>query len=213
MTRGTDTQPARFPTPARPAAHPSPAPPLSYRYDRILRERQGFPVASSRSDSFVCTGIARANRRCWPYFSQVRDVRRTTPLPRPPLRTLANADHRPSSSAIWTVDTPSPATPYSKLISAALRRHRGGSSHLAAGLYRTLHAVRTGRPGPPPGSSATAITAGDLVRSRDSRRRHRRPDTANASTRCSPIRKTPGTTAFPAARPRTATPTITGIEP
>ena len=68
MTRGTDVNLAFvFTTPARPAdPQPGtrPAPELD-RYDRIRRERQGFPPLQPRARSRR-GGVSASRSPCWP---------------------------------------------------------------------------------------------------------------------------------------------------
>jgi len=142
MTRGTDTNLAYvFTTPARPAdPQPGtrPAPEL-VRYDRIRRERQGFPALQPASDpggpesrepvAVLADVLSRDGAEL--SASAIRQ------------RNLAHADHLAVLHAIWTAETRAARHDrYRDLIAAALPPGRRGElSHRALSLYRTLHAA------------------------------------------------------------------------
>ena len=142
MTRGTDANLAFvFTTPARPAdPQPGtrPAPELD-RYDRIRRERQGFPASQPASSpggakprepiAVLADVLSRDGAEL-----SATETRR---------RNLANADHLAVLHAIWTAETRAARHDrYRELVTAALPPgHRGELSHQARWLYRTLHAA------------------------------------------------------------------------
>ena len=167
MTRGTDTNLAYvFTTPPRPAdPQPGtrPAPELD-RYDRIRRERQGFPALQPAQD------LGGVNQR--DPIAVLADVlsRDGAELSATEIRrrNLANADHLAVLHAIWTAETRGARDDrYRELVAAALPPgHRGELSHRARWLYRTLHAAELA------GLDLadvirTAITTRDLAGSRD----------------------------------------------
>ena len=143
MTRGTDanlafviTTPAR---PADPQAGTRPAPELD-RYERLRRERAGYPAPSSlgmppgqageREPVAVLAGILSRDG-AEPSASAIRQ------------RNLADADHLAALHAIWTAETTATRHDrYRELVTAALPPgHRQPLSHQARWLFRTLHAA------------------------------------------------------------------------
>ena len=167
MTRGTDTNLAYvFTTPARPTdprPGTQPAPELD-RYERIRRERQGFP-ASERAPSpggpeprEPVAVLADVLSRDGAELSATETRRRN----------LANADHLAVLHAIWTTETRAARHDrYRQLVAAALPPgYRSELSHRARWLYRTLHAAELAGLDPAE-VIRTAITARDLAGSRD----------------------------------------------
>ena len=167
MTRGTDTNLAFvFITPPRPA-DPQPgtrAAPELDRYERIRRERQGFPAAppapapggpESRKPIAVLADVLSRDG----VELSATETRR---------RNLANADHLAVLHALWTAETRDTRHDhYRQLVTAALPPgHRGELSHRARWLYRTLHAAELAGLDPAD-VIRTAITARDLAGSRD----------------------------------------------
>ncbi len=143
MTRGTDANLAFvFTTPARPAdPQPGtrPAPELD-RYERLRRERAGYPAppsvsmppgqAGEREPIVVLAGILSRDG-AEPSASAIRQ------------RNLAGADHLAALHAIWTAETQvARHARYRELVTAALPSgHRQPLSHQARWLFRTLHAA------------------------------------------------------------------------
>ena len=143
MTRGTDANLAFvFTTPARPAdPQPGtrPAPELD-RYERLRRERAGYPAppsvsmqpgqAGEREPIVVLAGILGRDG-AEPSASAIRQ------------RNLAGADHLAALHAIWTAETQvARHARYRELVTAALPSgHRQRLSHQARWLFRTLHAA------------------------------------------------------------------------
>ena len=143
MTRGTDANLAFvFTTPARPA-NPSPgarvAPELD-RYERIRRERAGYPPASP-----VGAQPGRADER--EPVAVLADVlgRDGAELSASAIRqcNLANSDHLAILHTIWTAETQAARHDrYRDLVIAALPPgRRQPLSHRARWLFRTLHAA------------------------------------------------------------------------
>jgi conjugative relaxase-like TrwC/TraI family protein len=164
MTRGTDTNLAIvFTTPARPAdPQPGtrPAPELS-RYDRLRRERAGYPAppppgqaARLKPVAVLADVLSRDGAEQSATATRQRD--------------LANADHLAVLHAIWTAETQAARHDrYRGLVTAALPpRHRQPLSHRARSLYRTLHAAELAGLDPA-GVLRAAIAARDLAGSRD----------------------------------------------
>ena len=167
MTRGTDVNLAFvFTAPAR-AADPQPgsrpAPELD-RYDRIRRERQGFPALQPASDPGGAESrepvavLADVLGRDGAELSAT-EIRR---------RNLADADHLAVLHAIWTAETRHARHDrYRNLVAAALPPgHRGELSHRACWLYRTLHAAELAGLDPAD-VIRTAIASRGLAGSRD----------------------------------------------
>jgi conjugative relaxase-like TrwC/TraI family protein len=168
MTRGTDVNLAFvFTTPARPA-DPTPgtrAAPELDRYDRMRRERAGYPAPPPPS-----TQPAHAEQR--EPVAVLADVlshdgaELSASATRQ--RNLANADHLATLHAIWTAETKAARDhQYRELVMASLPPgHRQPLSHQARWLFRTLHAAELA------GLDTadvirTAITSRDLAGSRD----------------------------------------------
>ena len=169
MTRGTDANLAFvFTTPARPAdPQPGtrPAPELG-RYDRIRRERAGYPPIPL----FGAAAAARRIRR--EPIAVLADVlgRDGAELSASAIRqrNLANADHLAILHAIWTAETTAARHDrYRDLVMAALPPgHRQPLSHQARWLFRTLHAAELAGLDPAE-VIRTAIAARDLAGARD----------------------------------------------
>jgi conjugative relaxase-like TrwC/TraI family protein len=167
MTRGTDVNLAFvFTTPARPAdPQPGtrPAPELD-RYERIRRERQGFPALQPASDPGGAESrepvavLADVLSRDGAELSATETRRRN----------LANADHLAVLHAIWTAETRDIRHDrYRDLVAAALPSgHRGELSHRARWLCRTLHAAELAGLDPAE-VLRIAIASRDLAGSRD----------------------------------------------
>ena len=167
MTRGTDTNLAFvFTTPARPAdPQPGtrPAPELD-RYDRIRRERQGFPASQpapgpgGHEPREPIAVLADVLSRDGAELSATETRRRN----------LANADHLAVLHAIWTAETQAARHDrYRELVMAALPPgHRSELSHRARWLFRTLHAAELAGLDPAD-VIRTAIASRDLAGSRD----------------------------------------------
>ena len=167
MTRGTDANLAFvFTTPSRPAdPQPGtrPAPELDC-YDRVQRERQGFPAlrpapgpADPESREPVAV-LADVLSRDGAELSATETRRRN----------LANADHLAVLHAIWTAETRDARHDrYHELVAAALPPgHCDELSHRARWLCRTLHTAEFA--GLDPAEIITsAITTRDLAGSRD----------------------------------------------
>ena len=168
MTRGTDVNLAFvFTTPARPAdPQPGtrPAPELD-RYERIRRERAGYPpmplsgaqphqVGEREPIAVLADVLSRDGAEL--SASAIRQ------------RNLANADHLATLHAIWTAETTAARHDrYRDLVTAALPPgHRQPLSHRARWLYRTLHAAELAGLDPAD-VIRTAITSRDLAGSRD----------------------------------------------
>ena len=168
MTRGTDANLAFvFTTPARPAdPQPGtrPAPELD-RYDRIRRERAGYPPTSPPRASR--TGPDQREP-----IAVLADVlgRDGAELSASAIRqrNLANADHLAILHAIWTAETQAARHDrYRDLVMAALPPgHRQPLSHQARWLFRTLHAAELAGLDPAE-VIRTAIASRDLAGSRD----------------------------------------------
>jgi hypothetical protein len=139
MTRGTDANLAYvFTTPAR-AADPRPgtrtAPELD-RYDRIRRDRAGYPAppgiqpgrAGQRDPVAVLADVLSRDGAQLP-ASAIRQ------------RNLAYADHLAVLHSIWTAETTAARHHrYREIVMAALPPgHRQPLSHQARWLFRTLH--------------------------------------------------------------------------
>jgi hypothetical protein len=168
MTRGTDTNLALvFTTPARPA-DPQPgtrsAPELD-RYDRIRRERAGYPPApltdaqpdrAGEREPIAVLADILGRDGAEQSASTIRQ------------RNLANADHLATLHAIWTAETTAARHDrYRDLIAAALPPgHRQPLSHQARWLFRTLHAAELAGLDPAD-VIRTAIDSRDLTGSRD----------------------------------------------
>ena len=168
MTRGIDANLAFvFTTPARPAdLQPGirPAPELG-RYDRIRRERAGYPAPpffgrqpdqTDQREPVAVLADVLSRDGAELSASAIRQ------------RNLANADHLATLYAIWSAETTATRDDrYRELVMAALPPgHRQPLSHQARWLFRTLHAAELA------GLDAaevlhTAITSRDLVGSRD----------------------------------------------
>jgi len=167
MTRGTDTNFAYvFTTPARPTdprPGTQPAPELR-RYERIRRERQGFPAAQPApgpggpEPREPIAVLADVLSRDGAELSATETRRRN----------LANADHLASLHAIWTAETRDARHDrYRELVTAALSPgHRQPLSHRARWLFRTLDAAELAGLDPAE-VIRTAITSRDLAGSRD----------------------------------------------
>ena len=168
LTRGTDTNLAFvFTTLARPAdPQPGtrPAPELN-RYDRIRRERAGYPPPPSPTSP-----PGRLDQR--EPIAVLADVlsRDGAELSASAIRqrNLANADHLATLHAIWTAETTAARHDrYRDLITAALPPgHRQPLSHQARWLYRTLHSAELAGLDPAE-VIRTAITVRDLAGARD----------------------------------------------
>jgi len=168
MTRGTDANLAFvFTTPARPADPASgirPAPGLS-RYERIRRERAGYPAVQPSPGSLV-----GADQR--EPIAVLADVlgRDGAELSASAIRqrNLANADHLAVLHAIWTAETKGARDDrYRALALAALPPgYRQDLSHQARWLFRTLHAAELAGLDPAE-VIGTAIAARDLGGARD----------------------------------------------
>ena len=150
MTRGTDANLAYvFTTPARPAdPQPGtrPAPELD-RYERIRRERAGYPATPARSAPSRAGRTSASRSPCWP--TSWAATAPNYPPPRPGSRNLANADHLAVLHAIWTAETQTPATT-ATAISSRPRCHPATAAALPPGPVAVPHPAcrRTGRPGP-----------------------------------------------------------------
>ena len=167
MTRGTDTNLAYvFTTPARPAdPQPGtcPAPGLD-RYERIRRERAGFPTAGHAADpgsldprepiAVLADVLGRDGAEL--SASEIRQ------------RNMANADHLAVLHAIWAAETRGAREErYRKLVLAALPDgYRHPLSHQARWLFRTLHAAELAGLDPAE-VIRTAVAARDLAGARD----------------------------------------------
>ena len=167
MTRGTDanlayvfTAPARLADP-RPGTRPAPG---LDRYERIHRERAGFPATGHTADpasldprepvAVLADVLGRDGAEL--SATQIRQ------------RNLANADHLAVLHAIWTAETRSARQErYRELVMAALPdRYRQPLSHQARWLFRTLHAAELA--GLDPAEVVrTAITSRDLAGAHD----------------------------------------------
>ena len=168
MTRGTDTNLAYvFTTPARPA-DPQPgtrtAPELD-RYERIGRERAGYPAAPPSNVQPVRGGEREPVAVLADVLS--RDGAKVSAAAIRH-RSLANADHLATLHAIWTAETTAARHDrYRDLVTAALPAgHRQPLSHQARWLYRTLHAAELAGLDPAE-VIRTAIASRDLAGSRD----------------------------------------------
>ena len=168
LTRGTDTNLAYvFTTPARPADSQPGTRPASElaRYDRIRRERAGYPPPPSPTSS-----PGRLDQR--EPLAVLADVlsRDGAELSASAIRqrNLANAEQIATLHAIWTAETTAARHDrYHDLVSAALPRgHRQPLSHQARWLYRTLHAAELAGLDPAE-VIRTAIASRDLAGSRD----------------------------------------------
>ena len=167
MTRGTDTNFAYvFTTPARPTdprPGTQPAPELR-RYERIRRERQGFPAAQPApgpggpEPREPIAVLADVLSRDGAELSATETRRRN----------LANADHLAILHAIWTAETRDARHDrYRELVTAALSPgHRQPLSHRARWLFRTLDAAELAGLDPAE-VIRTAIASRDLAGSRD----------------------------------------------
>jgi hypothetical protein len=167
MTRGTDANLAYvFTTPGRPGGpQPGtrPAPGLG-RYERIRRERAGFPAA----------GHAAGRRSLDPRepIAVLADVlgRDGAELSASAIRrrNLANADHLAVLHAIWTAETRGAREErYRELVMAALPDgYRQPLSHQARWLFRTLRAAELAGLDPYV-VVRTAVASRDLAGSRD----------------------------------------------
>jgi conjugative relaxase-like TrwC/TraI family protein len=167
MTRGTDANLAYVFTtlaqPADPQPGTRPAPELD-RYERIRREREGFPALQPASDPGQAESrepvavLADVLSRDGAELSATETRRRN----------LANADHLAILHAIWTAETRDARHDrYRDLVAAALPPgHRGKLSHRARWLYRTLHAAELAGLDPAD-VIRTAIASRDLAGSRD----------------------------------------------
>jgi TrwC relaxase/AAA domain len=167
MTRGTDTNLAYvFTTPAQPPdpqLGTRPAPELG-RYERIRREREGFPALQPASDPRGAESrepvavLADVLGRDGAELSATETRRRN----------LANADHLAILHTIWTIETRDARHDrYRELVAAGLPPgHRGELSHQARWLYRTLHAAELAGVDPAD-VLRTAIAFRDLAGSRD----------------------------------------------
>ncbi len=168
MTRGTDVNLAFvFTTPTRsadPQPGTRPAPELA-RYDRIRRERAGYPpmplfgaqshqVGEREPIAVLADVLNRDGAEL--SASAIRQ------------RNLANADHLATLHAIWTAETTAAGNDrYRDLITAALPPgHRQPLSHQARWLYRTLHAAELAGLDPAD-VIRTGIASRDLAGSRD----------------------------------------------
>jgi len=168
MTRGTDANLAYvFTTPARPA-DPRPgtrtAPELD-RYERIRRERAGYPAAPLSGAQPDRPGEREPIAVLADVLSRDGAELSATQTRR---RNLANADHLAVLHAIWTAETQAARHDrYRELVMAALPPgHRSELSHRARWLYRTLHAAELAGLDPAD-VIRTAITSRDLAGSRD----------------------------------------------
>ncbi|MFY9926488.1 MAG: AAA family ATPase, partial [Streptosporangiaceae bacterium] len=167
MTRGTDANLAFVfttpPTPADPQPGTRPAAGLD-RYERIRRERAGFPIAGHAADPgsldprepiAVLADVLGRDRG----ELSASEIRR---------RNLANADHLAVLHAIWTAETRGAREErYRELVLAALPDgYRQPLSHQARWLFRTLHAVELAGLDPA-AVIRTTVTARDLAGARD----------------------------------------------
>jgi hypothetical protein len=167
MTRGTDANLAFvFTTPT--AADPTPgtrAAPELDRYDRIRRERDGYPAdqpatatvngADPRKPIAVLADVLGRDGA----ELSATETRR---------RNLANADHLAVLNAIWTAETRSARDDrYRQLVMAALPpTYQQPLSHQARWLFRTLHAAELAGLDPAE-VLRSAIAERDLAGSRD----------------------------------------------
>ena len=204
MTRGTDTNLAFvFTTPAR-AADPQPgtrpAPELD-RYDRIRREREGYPP-----DQPAPASPGGADPR--EPIAVLADVlgRDGAELSASAIRqrNLANADHLAVLHAIWTAETRSrPPRPVPRP-GHGRAAARLPAAAVAPGPVAVPHPARrrTGRPGPRRGHPARPSPPGTWPEPGTSPPSWT-PGSGRASTRCSPSRRAPGPSRVPEpARPR-----------
>jgi len=168
MTRGTDANLAFvFTTPARPAdPAPGSRPAAGLdRYDRIRRERAGYPPApvpceqpdqaDQREPAAVLAEVLGRDGAALS-ASAIRQ------------RNLANADHLGILHAIWTAETQAVRHDhYRNLVTALLPPgHQQPLTHQARWLFRTLHAAELA--GLDPAEVVrTAITSRDLAGARD----------------------------------------------
>ena len=167
MTRGTDANLAFvFTTPPK-ASDPQPgtrAAPELDRYERIRRERQGFPPAQPTAGPGnldprePIAVLADVLDRDGAELSASKTRRRN----------LANADHLGILHTIWAAETRGARDDrYRELVMAALpASHRQPLSHQARWLFRTLHAAELAGLDPAE-VTRTAIASRDLAGARD----------------------------------------------
>ena len=168
MTRGTDANLAFvFNTPARPAdPAPGTRPAAGLdRYDRIRRERAGYPPppvprgqpdqADQREPAAVLADVLGRDAAAL----SATAIRQ---------RNLANADHLAVLHAIWTAETTAARHDrYRDLVMTALPPgHQQPLPHQARWLFRTLHAAELAGLDPAE-VIRTAITSRDLAGARD----------------------------------------------
>ena len=202
MTRGTDANLAFvFTTPARPAdPQPGtrPAPELD-RYERIRRERAGFPAAPASAPSPAGPDQREPIAVLADVLSRDGAELSATETRR---RNLANADHLAILHAIWTAETHAARHDrYRELVTAALPPgHR--SRALPPGPVAVPHPAcrRTGRPGPRRGHPHRHHLPGPGRIPRH-RRRPRRPDPPAHRPAAPPAARPLDQPRPPAARP------------
>jgi hypothetical protein len=167
MTRGTDANLAFVVTMPR-AADPEPgtrAAPELGRYDRIRREREGFPPDPPASPTVSGADPREAIAVLADVLARDGAALSATETRR---QNLANADHLAALNAIWAAETRAARDDrYRDLVMAALPPgYRQPLSYRARWLFRTLRAVELAGLDPAE-VLRTAVAARDLAGARD----------------------------------------------